>query len=145
MTISVSAYLMGENQAHTVLLCHSCISAMFQANKTDFWKKLFLTSFIKLCLTMLFAICSLKSVRDVKIHCSVTICKLFEEFFLLPISLSKIFWTLIKELQNWNCIIMVTNSLKERKIDSKKGKFGSDMFVLLCISFTVKVVIYSGV
>lgn len=40
---------------------------------------------------------------------------------------------------------MVTNSLKERKIDSKKGKFGSDMFVLLCISFTVKVVIYSGV
>lgn len=36
-TISVSAYLMGENQAHTVLLCHSCISAMFQANKTDFW------------------------------------------------------------------------------------------------------------
>lgn len=33
MTISVSAYLMGENQAHTVLLCHSCISAMFQANE----------------------------------------------------------------------------------------------------------------
>lgn len=108
-------------------------------NETDFWKKLFLTSFVKLCLTLLFAICSLKSVRDVRIHCSVTI------FFLLPISLSKIFWTLIKELQNWNCIIMVTNSLKERKIDSKKGKFGSDMFVLLCISFTVKVVIYSGV
>lgn len=114
-------------------------------NETDFWKKLFLTSFVKLCLTLLFAIWSLKSVRDVRIHCSVTICKNFEEFFLLPISLSKIFWTLIKELQNWNCIIMVTNSLKERKIDSKKGKFGSDMFVLLCISFTVKVVIYSGV
>lgn len=33
MTISVSAYLMGENQAHTVLFCHSCISAMFQAKE----------------------------------------------------------------------------------------------------------------
>lgn len=33
MTISVSAYLMGENQAHTVLLCHSCIFAMFQAKE----------------------------------------------------------------------------------------------------------------
>lgn len=107
-------------------------------NETDFWKKLFLTSFVKLCLTVLFAICSLKSVRDVKIHCSVTICKIFEEFFLLPISLSKIFWTLIKELQNWNCIIMVTNSLKERKIDSKKGKFWSDICLFYCVYLLLK-------
>lgn len=40
---------------------------------------------------------------------------------------------------------MVINFLKERKIDFKKGKFGFDMFVLLCIFFIVKVVIYSGV
>lgn len=115
----------GWKQAQTVFLAILVFLPCFKLmkNETELWKSFFWQALLN-CLTLLFATCSLKSVSDVKIkeilfcHYPYNFRRVAKDNFLLLICLSKIFLTLIKVLQNWNCIIMVTNSLKERKIDS---------------------------